>query len=193
MDKSVFLRFILLGQILSNVCYGDDNLRYIAAQFGQAFVTTGTSENYFTYGGRVGTGLFRDNSGIFSLGLSVNTNSQSATLSGVSISARTTPVLAELITREAWGTGLFLGGRVGVGLLSANVTTASLNLSGTATSLAVGPALGYEFSITETSNLVLDFSWISIGKGTLTLPTLGSIPYDASSLLVLQAGAVYHW
>lgn len=170
---------------------------YIEGFVGEAFLTSSSSggnTNFLTYGGRFGAGVYSDRSGILSLGLAIDTLSNSATVSGVTATAGVTAILPEIIARRMFGTGLYLGGRFGVGITSVSATKSTTSISASGTSFASGPALGYEIDIIPHLSLGIDLSWITRAGTTLTFPTgVGTLQVDSVSYLMLQGGLVAHF
>jgi opacity protein-like surface antigen len=168
---------------------------YVNALLGPAIVTSGGDGTEFVFGGRVGTGIYRDRSGILSLGINVETLSRSQTLSGIKTDARWTVILAEIISRKAWGTGLYLGARLGLGIVNVNIRSRSngLNLTASNSNFAWGPVVGYEFPLGSHFGLNIDFSWNTMSGGDLNFPRIGKLPYDSMSAVLIQGGVSYYW
>jgi hypothetical protein len=167
---------------------------YLGLQAGNGFVTSKGGGNFFTFGGRVGTGVYRDHSGILSLGLVMGTLNHDITVSSVNVKQNITVLMSELVTRRMWGTGLYMGGRIGAGLVSADVSAPGLSISGTGTSLVVGPALGYELPFGESPmSFGIDCSWLAASGGDLNFPVIGKTHYDSSSAVLLNFGLNFHW
>src|SRR5205814_2017167 len=99
----------------------------------------------------------REGFAIMSVGLYVGRLSNSITLSGVKVEDHVTGILLDLTARRAWNTGLYLGYRIGMGLINANVSTSNTSIDGSSTTLTTGPAVGYEFPFANVENLSLSF------------------------------------
>lgn len=166
---------------------------YVGALFGPSISTRSGGTTSFAWGGRIGTGLIQEASGIFSLGLYVQSISDSQTVSGIAINTTLTALALELITRRAFGSGLYLGGRFGVGLGSAKVSVGSASTSGSSSSFFVGPVLGYEFEASDKVSIGIDASWATVGKATMAFDSGSTIELGSSSAVILNAGVTYHW
>src|SRR6185312_4902566 len=78
---------------------------YAGALLGEAIGTSSGSTNTLVYAGRVGTAIFADRSGQFSLGLVVAHDSVTKSVGTVTASGNDTYILAEILARKAFGTG----------------------------------------------------------------------------------------
>lgn len=165
---------------------------FVSGTAGTVSVTGGDGGTYFGYGFRAGFEAFRDRGGIVSLGVSLVSATKDSTVSGTDVSETVTAIMVELLGRRLFGSGLFVGGRVGVGIVTVGLTKSSTNTqisSGSDTDLAVGPVAGYEFRVAEHVSIPLELSFISIGQGT----TSNHIDFNAVSALIVQTGLVIHW
>lgn len=166
---------------------------YASALLGAAIGTSSGGSTSFIFSGRVGTGILADRSGILSLGLVAGHTSASRSVGTVTVDGSTTLILAELISRKLFETGLYLGGRFGIGLENVDLKSGAADLSSSSTAFAVGPALGYEFPIIPQLAFDFDFSWITVFGSTFTFPGAGSIQTNSSGAALLQGGLTYHW
>lgn len=167
---------------------------YVSALVGAAVSTSAGGGNIFIWSGRIGTTLIAKPQGLLSLGLAIAGDSSGSNVGTVTISTSSTLILAELISRHLFETGLYFGARFGIGLENATVTAGSLgSFNASATTFPVGPAAGYEFAVAPAFAIDLDISWLASSGVTLVFPGLASIPLPASSAFTFQAGAIYHW
>lgn len=165
---------------------------YIGGLVGLGVVTS-NGMTFFTYGARGGYGLFQDKSGIFSLGVYLQSISQTATIGAVTASDLIIGVSGELITRKIFGTGLYVGGRFGVGISSSTITSGSNTYAGSTNRFLVGPVLGYEIPIVDKLALALDVAWVSIGGGAITLPGLGTFTVNGGSAFTFLGGLLINF
>lgn len=148
---------------------------------------------YFGFGGRLGTKLYQEGSSLASLGVYVVSISDSQTISGVKLDGQITALMAEFIGRGYFKSGFYLGGRFGIAFHSISLSSGSISVSGTANRFAVGPVVGYEFKLSPKASFVLDFSWLSLFKSTITITSLGSFDLDSTSALLPFAGFNLTW
>lgn len=166
---------------------------YVGALVGAGIITSSSGGSYFTFSGRVGAGLFADPNGIFSLGAYVNYGSNSVSTGALKTNGTFTTIASELITRKMLGSGAYLGGRFGVGLDGASVTSGATSVSASAVSFAVGPVAGYELGIVPNLNIDLDLSWLTHTASTFTFPGIGSVQGSSLGTFLMQAGLTFHW
>lgn len=145
------------------------------------------------YGARAGYGVLRTQTGVFSLGLAMNALFQTAVNGTVTSRETMIQLSAETITREAWGTGLYLGARWGMGINSSTLDNGTNTFAGSATRFLVGPVMGYEIPVMDGASIALDVSWITAGGGTITYPGLGTFAFGSSSALNFQTCFVGHF
>lgn len=160
---------------------------FIAGMAGPALVTTPGGGNDFIYGGRIGYTLGQSKDGAGSLGVSVNTVTESETVSGITVDARITVIMAEYVARQAFGTGLYFGGRMGFSMNRANISANGNSLSTSDTVFAYAPVVGFEAPLAGSARLMLDASWVNTNGGTFKLAGT-SIPYQRTAFVALQAG-----
>ena len=166
---------------------------YANALLGAAIGTSSGGTNSLIYSGRVGTSLAGSQNGLISLGLVAGHDSSSTTVGTVTSDGSITLLMAELITRRMFGTGLYLGARIGIALLGDTLSTTQVSYSASTSSFAIGPTLGYEFPILKNLAFDFDFSWIGVSASTLTFPTVGSVAVNGSSAALLQGGVIFRW
>lgn len=161
---------------------------FVAGLAGSAFITSTGGGSHFIYGARAGFSLgHSDSGGTGSLGVAVNTLTDSETVSGVKVDSRITFIGAEYVAREAFGTGLYFGGRAGIGINSATVTAGTTTRSLSDTVFAFAPAIGYEVRLSDKAMLMLDTSWINVSGGSFTVGTT-TAEYDRTAAVAIQAG-----
>lgn len=168
---------------------------YAGALLGSAISTTSGSSNnnVLIYSGRVGTSLIADPSGSLSIGLLVAHDSISQMVGTINVSTNSTPILAEILDRNAFGTGLYYGIRLGIGLENASVSQGGASYSASTVAFEFGPVAGYEIPIVSHLNLDLDASWLNSPGTTFDFAGIASVPVGWSSALALQAGLTFHW
>jgi hypothetical protein len=178
--------------------FKNDNSAYFSTLIGYGLITSTGSTGFFTGSGRLGTGLGDDDKDVLSIGLYIGHGSisQSVTLTtgGVKSFGKETdaftPILAELITRRAWNTGVYLGARFGLTVISADIPIAGI--SGSGSSFTFGPVIGDEFRLSERINFDFDLSWLSVIGSDLST-NVGALHFDTVSALFIQAGLTFHW
>lgn len=203
MKREISIIFIGISLVLPSLCLASptnenqseeiSGKTYVSGLVGLGLITSTGGGNYLTYSGRVGTGVYQDNSGIISLGAFVGSSSSSLTVSGVTVTGSTIALAAEIFSRRLFKTGLYGGARVGVGLSSASVSASGVSISGSGTGSYLGPFIGYEFLLGKNFNFSADVSWMTTGATTLTFTGLGSVAVAANSAALLQAGISYVW
>ncbi len=159
--------------------------RYFTVLAGPNISTKSSSENRFGYGARLDWAIHRASSGVTVLGVSFSTSSETLAYN----TSRLSLVMAELIGRKLWGTWLFFGSRVGLGLTNVSST---LGYYGTTTTFAYAPVFGFEapFSHVETGpKFVIDTSWALVSGGKIT----GVSTFGATQGLLLHAGLMLNW
>lgn len=166
---------------------------YASALMGDAVVTSGGGSSAFTYSGRAGTSIYQDHSGMLSLGVFASSWSNSETLSGTTVDGRLTSIMGELVTREAFGTGIYFGARAGLALTSATVTASGTSASASGTSFAFAPVAGYEFALSKQLRLAADLSWLNRTGLTMAFPNGSSVKLDSAAAMLFQAGLGYRF
>lgn len=166
--------------------------RFIGALGGIALITTDTGGNDGVYGGHFGIGAFRQDSSLLSIGAYVQTSHDSMKIEGVSIDQRYVVIAPEVLWRNAWDTGLYLGARAGIAAVSADFSSGSTSVRGSNNTFAWAPVVGFEFAPDPKAREVLlsiDASWMQIGPGSLNFPGFEPEPYNRTAALLLQVGA----
>ncbi len=135
----------------------------------------------------------RDDSGILTLGAWVGSISDENIYSGVTVSERSTGLLAEILSQKAFSTGLYLGARAGFGLVSANVTSGSTDLTATDNGFMWGAVVGYEIPVNEKLGIWLDMSYLTLTSGELEFAGIGTVAYESAQAITLQVGVSSHW
>lgn len=166
---------------------------YASALVGDAVVTTGGGSSAFTYSGRAGTSIYQDHSGMLSLGVFASSWSNSETLSGTTVDGRLTSIMGELVTREAFGTGIYFGARAGLALTNATVTASGTSVSASGTSFAFAPVAGYEFALSKQMTLTADISWLNRTGLSMTFPNGATVNFNSAAAVLFQAGLGYRF
>tara|TARA_R100001086_G_scaffold200856_1_gene117064 strand:- start:10575 stop:11141 length:567 start_codon:yes stop_codon:yes gene_type:complete len=182
---------ILALCILSTPTFGDgpEKRHVVGALPGAAFFTSGDNDVSFNFGSRIGFGVFRDNSGLLTLGLHTQGIWEKETVGTVDVRSRIFVMSLEIIGRELFGTGLYLGGRFGPAFSRVKIDT----VSGSGVAFGVGPALGYEFRFGDAPlGLCLDFSWLSVTSHDISFSGV-PVTVEASSAIVLSGGLQFHF
>lgn len=196
MSKIVTILIVALATSMSSYVSADDSVKelnsYGSINLGYGISTSGGGNNFFAYAARAGTGVYRDKNGILSLGLSLAAVTDSAVISSVAITSRSAILLVEILEREVFGSHFYFGGRFGLGLLSADLTSGSTRISGTGTSFASAPVVGYEFKLDEKFTAGIDASWLGLSGGYLNFAGV-AVPYNATTNVLLFTGITYHW
>lgn len=121
-------------------------------------------------------------------------NAAKSTTSGaVTVNADSLPILAEILDRNAFGTGFYFGARLGLGVDVASINDGALSYNASASHFVIGPAAGYEFPILRWLAADLDVSWLSGSGETLNFPGLAAISVPSSSALSIQGGVTFRW
>jgi hypothetical protein len=161
---------------------------------GPAFVTKGVGDDsYFTFGGRLAFPLGnRDSGGVGSLGLAVATLSEDTTVAGIAAESTMIFIGAEYVARKVGGSGFYLGGRAGLGMISQSATDGVNTIDGSATVFTFAPVLGLEVPLGGSANLVFDAAWVNFGGGTMELTdatgATGSVEFDNTAAVTLHLG-----
>jgi hypothetical protein len=171
-----------------------DQPRYVGVLFGNAFGLNEDTKDSLTYGARFGIKIFQSSAMTGSLGLVAGTLSQSETDSGFTVTQTVTAVLLEAIGRQCWGTGFYLGARLGLGTLSLDLDTGTgVRVGGSDTNFLYGPVVGYEIPLNANTSLSLDANWLSMGEGSINILNLITVQHAALSSLLVQVGVQKHW
>jgi hypothetical protein len=171
-----------------------ENRSYFTLLSGAALSTSSGGGNAFTYGGHVGTGLFDAPHSIFSLGVYVGTASDRAQVESASVNGRYTIIAGELLTRRIFGTGLYVGGRFGLGIVSISYSNPSNgSYGGNGDSFVASPVLGYELSLARHFDISMEAAWVVLSSSYIMVPNIGAVFYNAISAVTLQGGLTYHW
>lgn len=147
---------------------GPENSRpskYLGVLLGASRITTGNQKNYFSYSGRGGINIFESNSFTVASGIYLS-----------SIAVGLTTIMTELGTRHLFSTGAYFAGRIGLGVAFIPPSTAR--------TLAYSPGIGFEFVLDSHAIVNVDFSWITLQKGSTN---------PRSSAVVLNAGILCDW
>jgi hypothetical protein len=97
----------------------DSKKFYVGALLGPVVSTTPTAGNTnFTFGGRFGASVAKSSLADFALGLNVNALNSRSSASGVTTDAWLIMIMGEVLSRRAFGTGLYFGGRGGLAYIS---------------------------------------------------------------------------
>ena len=126
------------------------------------------------------------------MGAAVQTLSNSAKTSGITVNSRITTMMLEAVTRRMFGSGLYLGGRFGGSLNSINIASSTTDLSASAMSLAVAPVIGYEIDVAQAVSLGLDVNWTVIGGTTFKFPTGTKIETTSQGAVMMQGEVIFH-
>ncbi len=159
----------------------------IAVLVGPSFILTGNGGSHFTYGGRASFVVGQDSRSKGSLGVAINTMSNTATAGPATVEAHITFIALEYVAREAWGSGLYFGARAGAGLNNGTLRIGSTAIGLSDTVFAFAPVVGWEARLSKTALLMVDTAWNNIGGGTFMI---GSTPvaYDRTAAFTLSAG-----
>lgn len=160
---------------------------FVAILAGPAFVTNGDKDTLFAFGGRIGFSVLKSEPSDGTLGIAAFTSADEDKVSGVTGKSQSTVLTAEYVGRKIGGSGVYLGGRIGIAFLSGETDDGTTTTNFSDTSMAVGPVLGFEAPLGDTSNFVLDLSWVSIAKGEFDVNGT-AVPYDPISIINVQAG-----
>ena len=160
---------------------------YVGALLGVDLPTSsGRKSGTLYYGARAGGIVHQSENEKLVLGGVFLRGSTSDKVSSATIDQSINIIGAELLGFELWGTPLYMGGRIGLGLLSVDASTPTASLSMSGTSLVVSPVVGVEIPV---GNVGLDIegSYYTRTGGTLT-GTLGSMEYNSASGFLLSGG-----
>jgi hypothetical protein len=189
---TVVFFFMVFGFSLDGA-HAQERFNYVGAGSGWAVVTSGDGGNSFTYSVRVGTELMKDESGIFTLGAWVGSLSNENTYSGTTASERITGFLGEILSQQAFDSGLYFGARAGFGLVSADITGGSTDLTATDNGFLWGAVVGYEIPVNEKLGVWFDMSYLTLTSGELDFAGIGTVEYDSAQAIALQVGVSTHW
>lgn len=185
-----------IGSADDHATEGDSNPpRYFAVLAGPAITTNSANagDTHFTFGGHAGYSFLTSAIGSPSIGVHAQFMSDSERTSSAYIESSITTIMAELTSRRLFGSGLYMGGRFGIGLLSLSLSGISLSASTSTAVFAVAPVLGYEQNITENVAIALDFSWQVVGSGTFKFSSGTSLTADPMGMALLQGGIAFHF
>lgn len=171
----------------------DAPMYYVSPLLGYGQGTTPGSGGYFSYAVRAGARLERRPENYTTLGLNVGGISKSETVSGVSVNSSVTAIMLDFMGNRLWGSGLRFGARGGIGLVSADYSYRGVTYHGSSSGFLYGPALGYEFAISESLSFDFDASIVNLSGGTLQVDRLGSAAYPSSSAVILLGGVSFHF
>ncbi|HTL13085.1 MAG TPA: hypothetical protein VL588_11380 [Bdellovibrionota bacterium] len=181
--KYVIIAFLMIGypcfaEGLKNAPEQRSETGFVAAIGGPALITSKGGGSPVNFGARADLRLGNDSMAEGLIGIAVNTMTKSTSITSGTI----TTITAEYLARKAWGTGLYLGARAGLGLNS--VTAAGQGASDTV--FAFAPVIGWELPV-GTPVLLIEASWETSEGGTFTF---GGTPiaYDATQAVLLRAG-----
>jgi hypothetical protein len=190
------LLFIAAALFSSTISHAEEapKTKYVNALIGPVFELTGDDKNtYFGISGRFGGDIYRDGSSNLALGLMYGRNgSDKLTVGSVTSTANTSVLMAEILSRKAFDTGLYFGVRVGVGFTNLTIKDSSAEISDTATTFAYAPVIGYELPIAEKFNVNAELSLITVGGGTLKYGST-ELNFARASALSFQGGVMFDW
>lgn len=171
----------------------DSKKFYTGVLLGPVVSTTPTAGNTnFTFGGRFGATVAKSNLAELALGLNVNALNSRSTSGAATSDAWLLMFMGEIISRRAFGTGLYFGGRGGLAYITTSISAGALRLSASGATYTVGPVVGYELEILSMLSLVADVSWMAVGGYTLTFPTASVLTGSRTSFLI-QGGVNFHF
>jgi hypothetical protein len=151
-------------------------------------------DSFFAYSGRFGGDVYAAKDGTIALGLLFGKKAtETVGIGTATMKGSTTLVMAEVLGRKLWGTGLYMGARLGLGFYYLELKSPTYPADDTATSFAFGPVVGYEIPLSEKFKPNLELSFVHLGGGTLSAPGIGDLPYDSTSALLLQGGFMFEF
>lgn len=190
MKKLMLLTVLFFGCLLCALQASAQEKNFIAPMIGNAFITSEGGGNRLAWSLRVGGGVLQDESGILSLGVFVGGAGDNQRIQGVDVDGHVTLVGTEILCRKAFGSWVYYGGRFGLGITSLSFSAGGTSLSGSGTSFAFAPVVGYEAPISARSDLIIDLSYLTIGGGNMSI--LGtSVNYNATQALTLSGGVSF--
>jgi hypothetical protein len=163
---------------------------YVSGMAGVSDITN-TGASAFTFSARIGTALYADSGSLFSIGFFANDYSKSVSSSGVSATGNVMILAGELFGRRLFHSGLYFGGRFGLGLPSLSFGSGAISISATGTSFAIGPFAGYEVNVSRNVALVVDADFMTLTSTSLNFTGIGSVPVATDAVLQFQAGIVF--
>ncbi len=166
--------------------FAEETTHYAAGMIGANFLAAPVSAKRFGGSLKAGTGLMQTQHGLLAIGAYLNTFM--GTVSGTNFNVIFFG--PELTYKKIAQTGMYVSGRLGLGVLGKNwkqtktedVVTTTL-LTGSTSAIGLSPVIGYEHALNDNINLLAEGSWTRIFTGG----------ERGLSTCALYVGAAYTW